>query len=177
LQRLIDECPQSSYWADSACRVAEHLRQAGQLDGAEDLLQKAIEREHPQVNEAARLALALVTSQKQDWANVLDAVEPLCNPKQQRAHYLPALFWRAEATFRLADYAQADMHFTELEDAVNSGGAPRRFASDREKWLPIAWLRRAQIAAQREEWTTARELSDNCRSEFATFARGFEVDY
>lgn len=175
--RLVEECPQSSYWADSACRVAEHLRQRGQLDGATDLLQKVIERQDAQADEAARLALALIASQTREWANVLDAVEPLCNSKHQRMHYLPALFWRAEATFRLGDHKLADSHFTELEDAVNSGDAPQRFAADREKWLPIAWLRRAQIAAQREDWTIARELTDGCRSEFATFTRRFEVDY
>lgn len=176
-QRLIGECPDSSYWADSALRVAEHHRQRGQLDGAADLLQQIMERQDPQADEAARLAFALVASQKQQWADLLDAVEPLCDARQQRAYYLPALFWRAEAAFRLADYEGADGHFTELEDAVNGDDAPSRFASDREKWLPIAWLRRAQIAAQREEWNAARELTDLCRSEFPTFARAFEVDY
>lgn len=177
LNRLVDECPQSSYWADSACRAAEHLRQRGQFDSAIELLEKVIDRQDPLVDGAARLAMALVASQKQDWANVLDAVEPLCDGKHERAHHLPALFWRAEATFRLADYTGADAHFTELEDAVSDGDASRRFAADREKWLPIAWLRRAQIAAQREEWTTARELANSCSSEFPMFARGFEVDY
>lgn len=177
LATLVNECPESRYWADAGCRVAEYWRQAGKHDDAAKLLRQVIDRHDPQADASARLALALVLSQQNEWAEILDVVEPVCSTQHRREHYLPALFWRGEATFRLANYAEAEKRFAELEDAVDSGIAPQRFADDRAKWLPIAWLRRAQTAAQREEWTTVRELAGECNREFSGFPRRFEIDY
>jgi TolA-binding protein len=79
-----------------------------------------------------------------------------------------ARFWLAESEFRLGHDEVALRRFREL--------VPRVVGLD-EPWVPMVSLRRAQLAAERQQWTYVLKWTDKLRHDWPEFPLAHEADY
>jgi len=77
-------------------------------------------------------------------------------------------FWAAEAAFRLRQYDTARTRYTALQ--------PRTIGVD-EAWTAMVPLRRAQLAARRQQWGEVLKILDQLEQALPDFGREFELDY
>jgi TolA-binding protein len=105
---------------------------------------------------------------KQQWvdiAKLLDASQAKQFDSKESARLA---YWRAEAALRLDDYSEAQKRFGEL--ATQCIGIA-------EPWVPMVSLRRAQLAAQREDWQEVLWLVEELDVKYPEFELGYECDY
>ena len=79
-----------------------------------------------------------------------------------------ALFWLAEAEFRTNNFPQARELFARLQTLTIGIGEP---------WVAIVPLRRAQLAARRQQWKDVLKHLDQLEQSFPDFPVHYEVDY
>ncbi len=77
-------------------------------------------------------------------------------------------FWAAEAAMRLRQYDVARTRFTALH--VETIGLE-------ETWVAMVPLRRAQLAARRQQWSEVIKILDQLERDFPEFELDYEVDY
>ena len=77
-------------------------------------------------------------------------------------------FWAAEAAFRLRDYEHARQRFGEL---------PAKIVGIDESWTAMVPLRRAQLAARRQQWSEVLTILEQLEQDFPEFELDYEVDY
>ena len=79
-----------------------------------------------------------------------------------------ALFWLAEAEFRLGHEGVARRRFRELEPEVVGWDEP---------WVPMVPLRLAQLAAGRQRWTEVLQWTDQLKRDWPEFPLAYEARY
>jgi len=77
-------------------------------------------------------------------------------------------FWAAEAALRLRRYDVARTRFAALQ--VQTIGLD-------ERWVAMVPLRRAQLAARRQQWSEVLKILDQLEQDFPEFELDYEVDY
>jgi TolA-binding protein len=92
----------------------------------------------------------------QKWPSGRDAVDARLN------------FWRAEAALRLGNHSEARERFDDLAGKT---------VGINESWVPMVTLRRAQLAARREEWQDVLNLVDELDERYPEFELAYECDY
>lgn len=107
-------------------------------------------------------------SQQDAWPQI----ETLAANQQERLSEGPAKtrleFWAAEAAFRQRKYDRA----RELFRAVQ----PKTVGID-EAWTAMIPLRRAQLAARRQQWSEVLKILDRMQREHPDFQLDYEIDY
>jgi TolA-binding protein len=79
-----------------------------------------------------------------------------------------ALYWLAEAAFRLGRLEDAQRRLDEMAGRGDGNDLP---------WLPLVQLRRAQILARQKDWDAALVHAVELAERFPDFDRQYEVDY
>ncbi|MGI9427396.1 MAG: tetratricopeptide repeat protein [Bythopirellula sp.] len=77
-------------------------------------------------------------------------------------------FWAAEAAFRLRKYQAARERFNELKLSI---------AGIRQSWTAMVPLRRAQLAARRQQWSEVLKILDQLEQDHPEFELDYEIDY
>lgn len=110
-----------------------------------------------------RIALA-----RQQWDQVEAPMDRLISEYPRSDLRLPAEYWIAEAAYRAGEYDKAEARLAALS------GQSRGRDDD---WLAMVPLRRAQILAQRKQWTDALEMAKKIEKQYPSFKQQYEVDY
>ena len=132
------------------------------------LAQERLPTERPQLWEQALCLKCQLVSAAGKWQHI----DTLVDAAQGRLRTGPLKtkldFWGAEAAFRLRRYDAARTRFTALQ--------PRTIGID-EPWTAMVPLRRAQLAARRQQWTEVLKILDQLERDFPDFELDYEVDY
>ncbi|NOY42306.1 MAG: tetratricopeptide repeat protein [Planctomycetes bacterium] len=103
-----------------------------------------------------------------DWQTILDLLGKVGNQLNDEPARTRAAFWLAEAEFRTGNYDQARIAFEKLRLQV---------AGVAEPWVAMVPLRRAQLAARRQQWTKTLKRLDELDQKHAQFELDYEADY
>ncbi|MDZ4656586.1 MAG: tetratricopeptide repeat protein [Bythopirellula sp.] len=177
-QVLVANFPQSPQAAEAAYWLA---------------LAAADEKKCDEAQQHVEWLLARLTTEKQDltaqqmllWEQTLclqcqlladadkwQAIDELLEQNETRAGNGAAAarlaFWRAEATLRLGEHAEASERFDAL--IAQTVGV-------NEPWVPMVTLRRAQLAARREDWRQVLKLVGELDERHPEFELAYECDY
>ena len=77
-------------------------------------------------------------------------------------------FWAAEAAFRLKEYNTARERFNALQPKIIGINKP---------WTGMLPLRRAQLAARRQQWSMVLKILDQFEQQHPRFELDYEIDY
>lgn len=168
-EQLRKEFPQSKLSADAAFRLAEQAREARDYERAATLLDEVLSSSpEPALLEHALYAQGQLAAARRQWSEVAEPLERLKRELPDCSLILLADYWLAEAAYRLNDFDQADERFAALAAATEGR---------QENWVAATALRRAQLAAQREDWPLARELAERFARDYSNFDQQYEADY
>jgi len=161
-EKLIADFPGSPYELDAKYRIALLLKQEQKWDEALALL-------HVDSNANASTALkqrvallqAEIHGQKKDWASAAKILDPLLAQALPLPEKNAAEYWRAEAAFRLGDFAKA-LDLLESLDSRLACSMPRQPTKDldvqTQKFYASVVVRRAQTLSQQKQYAAAQEL-------------------
>ncbi len=103
-----------------------------------------------------------------DWQTILDLLGKVGNQLNDEPATTRAAFWLAEAEFRTGNYDQARIAFEKLR--LQTAGVD-------EPWAAMVPLRRAQLAARRQQWTETLKRLEELDQKHAQFELDYEADY
>lgn len=168
-ERLRQEFPQSRYWADATCRLAQRAFDAKDYDGARNLLDEIpAEKADPKVHEYALFLRGQLAAANTDWPTVRETFETMLKSFPETQRRLVAEFWIAEAFYRQNDYASAGPRFDQLAQQIGH---------EREPWMAMIPLRHAQVLALQNRWSDAYTIATKIAEDFPGFGQQYEVDY
>ncbi len=174
---LVANFPQSPQAAPAAYWLA--LAAADEKDNGEAqyqvdwLLTHCDTTEQSLTEEQTRLWEQTLCLQCQLWAesNNWESIKDLLGENEQTGNSAAKArleFWRAEAALRSGNHAEASERFDKLTSS--SVGIV-------EAWVPMVSLRRAQLAARREDWQAVLKLVDELDAKHPEFELAYECDY
>ncbi len=151
-ERLHNEYPQSRFWADATCRMAQRAFDAKDYDRANRLIDALLPRQTDlQVRQCAMYLRGQVAVAKADWPKVRAAFEALVKEFSATNRRLAAETWIAEADYQRGDLTSASARLDQLTGQIQGKHEP---------WMALIPLRRAQILAKRDQWNDA--YADRC---------------
>jgi cellulose synthase operon protein C len=168
-ERLHNECRQSRFWADATYRLAQRAFDAKDYQQASRLTDEVLSASgDPAVRQYALFLRGQIAAAKADWPKVRETFETLIKEFPAANRRLVADYWVAEAYYRQADYAAAAPRLERLAEQVKD---------QREPWMAMIPLRRAQILAQQNQWSQAQAIAAKIAADFPGFQQQYEVDY
>ncbi|QDU93363.1 tetratricopeptide repeat protein [Lignipirellula cremea] len=166
--RLLAEHPTSSYWCDTAYRLAER-RSVEEPVVAAALLERLLAHDGAEkIQTHANYLLGQIAVQQHDWPQAALVMQRVIDEDPHNPLRLQAEFWVAESHFRQGKYDQAGVLFDALAERVGSDG---------EAWLAMIPLRRAQVLAHQQKWDEAFAMASTIGPAFPEFRQQYEVDY
>ena len=117
--------------------------------------------------QALCLKCQLLSAQDQ-WAQIGKLVEVSRAQLREGPLKTKLDFWAAEAAFRLREYKQAGAKFADLQ--LSTIGID-------EPWTAMVPLRRAQLAARKQQWSEVLKILNKLVRDFPQFELDYEVDY
>lgn len=166
-----DRYTESRLWADATYRLASAATESGEFERAEQYL-AALTRKRDRAEAIWGHAWFLrgqLAGRNGDWAACRQAMQNVLTSDPRDELRLAALFWKAESSFRRLNWEDAQREFDDLAERLKESPAP--------PWKAKVDLRRAQIAAHREEWNLALEMVERYRSEYGDAGEGEEINY
>ncbi len=159
----------SDFWADATYRLAERALTQKQYDRSAQLAQEIIQAAPEQQILAHALFLSgQAAARSERWSDVADPMARVLDEFPNSPLRIPAEYWIAESSYRLGDYDRAGEQFDQLGRKVLGQG---------ETWLAMVSLRRAQVLAQKKQWSDAHEIAVKITEEYPNFPRRYEVDH
>ena len=153
--RLHTEHPQSRYWSDAVCRLAQRAFDAKDYAGANALLTEVLAaKAEPAVREYAMFLRGQVAVAQADWPKAREAFEAVAGEFPDSRRRPAAEFWVAEAFYRQADYAAAGARLEQLAKQIDG---------KREPWMATISLRRAQVWRSRTGGTKPKQSPPRSR--------------
>ena len=168
-EQLRSEYPQSKLAPDATFRLAERAGQRKDYDRATQLLTGLVSAEiEPALLEHVLYTQGQLAANREQWAEVTPPLERLQKEFPQSELRLLADYWLAESAYRQKIYDAADKQFAALAEQT---------IGRQDNWVALTALRRAQLAARRDEWPLAQELASPIASLFPQFEQQYEADY
>ncbi len=184
-ERLHKEYPKSRFWADATYRLAERAMGAKDYDTAmrlaDEVLARAAAAEptalkpkpaaepvDAKVRQYVMFLRGRIFAAKADWTKSREAFESLLLAYPDTPRRLPAEFWVAESYYRQNDLGVAADRFKRLADLTRD---------NRESWVAMIPLRRAQILARQNQWEDAYAIAVKIESDYPQFEQQYEVNY
>ena len=206
-ERLRLDYPGSRFWADATYRLAERMMEAKDYDVALRLADEVVNKawdwqslssgpnthevvpvgSKPAVSpqpitapESAALQVdakvlqyvmflrGRIFAAKSEWTKSREAFEQLLLAYPDTPRRLAAEFWVAESYYRQNDFSVAADRFKLLADETHD---------NRESWVAMIPLRRAQILARQNQWEDAYAIAVKIENDHPQFEQQYEVDY
>lgn len=169
LARLAKDYPNSAYWADATCRLAEHAARRKETARAIELADQVLAaKTTSEVRDTALYLRGQLAAAESQWEEVARLMQEHVQQFPASALNLSAHYWRAEATFRQGDYLSAEKRLADLESAAKHRS---------EAWLGIVPLRRAQCLAQQKRWADALKIAQTIAARYPQFKQQPDADY
>lgn len=161
-EKLTADFPGSPYELDAKYRIALLLAQEQKWDEALALLPtESNTNASTELKQRVTLLLAEIHGQKKDWASAAKVLDPLLAQVLPLPEKNAAEYWRAEAAFRLGDYARA-LDLLESIDLRLACSEPRQsikaLDAKTQKFYASVVVRRAQTLTQQKQYAAAQEL-------------------
>lgn len=168
-ERIHDEHRVSPLWEDATYRLAEFALHAGNQEQARIFLGDLLLSEPPtRITHFGRYMLGQIEVQAGNW----EAAQPLMDEVVKQVSDQPlqsmAMFWGAEARFRLAKFDEAKIRYEQLLTQTMG----RELESQ-----PVAEMRLAQISAHQDDWDAAYERAKAIGKKYPDFDQAHELDY
>lgn len=165
------QAPEATYWL--ALAAADENNSATAKKYADWLIERLSDspRNESDVTQLFAKSLCLKCKLEADaghWKEIHELVTQYKNLIEESPDRISLMFWQAEAEFRTQDYEQSRKHFEELETLKIGQSEP---------WTGVVTLRRAQIAARRQQWSEVLRILKNFESDNPDFELQYEVDY
>lgn len=177
-KELLEKFPQSSqadeaaYWLALAAADGKDSESAqwyltGLLSNWEAIEGITSERQTQLYAQAICLKCQLA-AQEQRWQEISDMLSR--ENLQVEAGPIAArlAYWRAEAEFRLGNHSEAQQSFEDIQ-RLTLGLA--------EPWVPMVSLRKAQLAARKQQWKRVLMLVEEIDNTYPEFEIAYEADY
>ena len=163
---------EAAYWL--ACHAAEDSNRVTALEHVDWLLCRITE-EHELEQQRAKLlhsrAICLkcqLVAEEEKWELIKSLVDNYGKRRHQAIENACLLFWRAEAEFRTRDFDQARKQFEGLQTEILGIDEP---------WVAMVPLRRAQLAARRQQWSKVLKILEDLEQAYPGFALLHEAQY
>ena len=165
------QAPEAAYWLARAAADEKDSALAAQYVAW--LLDELETRESPTARQRQLWAQAVCLQCQLDaaekrWQVVEDTATGALEQLPQGADQVRVEFWLAEAEFRTGRFDEARSRFGQLEE---------RTVGIVEAWVAMVPLRRAQLAARRQQWTEVLRFVERIDGEHPDFPLQDEVDY
>ncbi len=170
---VLEKFPQSAQAAEAAYWLAQQRADEDSTEQAMMLLDRVFGRdrlasEQPKLfTQALNLKCRLYSSQD-EWQAIEALVEANKESVAEGSFLAKLEFWSAEAAFRLGEYNTARTRFGDLQ--------PKTIGIQ-QRWTAMVPLRRAQLAARRQQWREVLGILDRMERQFPSFELDYEVDY
>lgn len=166
------QAPEAAYWLALVAADEKDSALALQyVDGLLDELSTAASSPSSRQRNLWGQALCLkcqLEASAGNWQQVKDALANADDRLDEGPLGMRAKFWLAEAAFRTQQYDQASVALNDLQ---------LRTADLAEPWVAMVPLRRAQLAARRQQWTEVLKIVDRLERDYLEFPLQYEVDY
>ena len=166
------QAPDAAYWL--AVAAADDEDSVTALEYANWLIQELSpdeQRSSERLSQLWHRGLCLkcqLAAQMGQWQAIQDLITENRSKLEEGADRTKVLFWLAESEFRTKQFDNARQQFAELQPLTIGIG---------ESWVAMVPLRRAQLAARRQQWTEVLKQLDKLEEKFPDFALRYEVDY
>ncbi|MEM8944725.1 MAG: tetratricopeptide repeat protein [Planctomycetota bacterium] len=172
-QALLLKFPQSPQAAEAAYWLAQRSADENNTGRALELTQGVLAQPEAAKQTPSLLARVLclhcqLIASQEAWADIESLVESNKEVVSEGPLRSVLEFWSAEAAFRARDYNTARQRFAALEPKTIGIQQP---------WVAMVPLRRAQLAARRQQWAELLNILDRMEREFPGFTLAYEVDY
>jgi cellulose synthase operon protein C len=167
---LRDELPGSRHWADATYYLAKRAEAAGNREEARRLVEKTLAtKDISGSTEQNALALRCrLDAAEERWEDLSRSSQQLFDKNPEGALHRVAEFWVAESLYHRADYKAAAAKLDRLL---------RTPTADKEAWMAVIPLRRAEIFALGKDWTEAERLASQIGRDFPGYDGQYEADY
>lgn len=168
-QKVHDDFRTSRFWNDATFRLAESAVAEKQFDRAGKLLAELLATRPP--NDMLAHVIYLqgeLAAGRQRWDEVEAHMDQVAHDFASSSLGLPAAYWVAEAEYRQGKYDEAGQRLAALADRV---------AGHDDAWLAMIPLRRAQVMAQKRQWSDAQAIAARIQHDYPNFSQQYEVDY
>ena len=180
-ERLHKELPQSRFWADATCRLAQQALDAKDYGRAGSLADEVLAKKpaaadpvhgaEPPDAKVRQYAMRLrgqIAEARADWPKMREAFEAMVKEYPDSPRRPVAEYWIAESYYRQGDYAAAIPRLERLAEQIKG---------KREPWMAMIPLRHAQMLAQQNQWADAQAIAAKVEKDFPNFEQQYEVDY
>jgi TolA-binding protein len=171
LEELVAKFPQTSQAAEAAYCLAIASADERRSKDAQRYVDWLREKKTEKTTVLYGPVLCLqcqLWADKQQWLDIAELLDASQARQIDNKESLRLAYWRAEAALRLEDKVDAQRRFDEL--VIQCVGIA-------EPWVPMVSLRRAQLAAQREDWQDVLQLVEKIDVKYPEFELAYECDY
>ena len=165
---VVDDHPDSRFWADAAYRWAQNELQNNPPEDAVKVLTQLIQADTtpPEIAARAKFMLGKQHVKDQRWKELEPLMRGLLD-SQQPEHQREARYWLAESLYRQAKLEEAHDAFQQL---ANAGGLKQ----DHRPWVA---LRTAQCLAGLERWDLLPDQVRTALDRYPTFQNRYELKF
>jgi TolA-binding protein len=166
--RLRTTHAQSRFAVDAAYRLAQRAFLAGDLPRAKLLVAEVLAgKGDASVQHYARLLQGQIAVSEGNWEAVQGTFETVARQAEGNEARM-AEYWIAEALYRRDQLDAAEARFAALAEQTHE---------QREPWLAMIPLRRAQVLSRQGKWAEARRMAEPIAENYPGFEQQYEVDY
>lgn len=172
-QAVLAKFPQSAQAAVAGYWLAQKRAEENSTEQSLALVEQVLRQEQlperqPQVLAKALCLNCQLLSLQAEWKGIESLVEGKKELVAEGPLRTRLEFWSAEAAFRLRDYKIARQRFAALQPQT---------IGIAEAWTAMVPLRRAQLAARRQQWREVLSIVERTEREFPDFELQYELDY
>lgn len=168
-ERIHKDHPKCPFWSDATYRLAQSAFEAKDYARAGALVAELLAGQpKPQIREHALYLQGQAAAGQQKWDEVRAAFASLLADFPQSALRTVAEFWLAETHYRKKEYEAAGKQLDDLA---------RRTQGQKESWMAMIALRRAQVLAHQKKWSEAYAIASKIAAGYPKFEQTYEVDY
>jgi cellulose synthase operon protein C len=176
-EQLVAKFPQSSQAAEAAYWLALASADEKRSDDAQEYVDwltahrpngDSLTAQQTQLWQQTLCLECQLLAEKNEWQSIVDLLDGTTKKTVNRNMAARLAFWRAEAALRLDQHEDARERFDALD--VQCVGIF-------EPWVPMVSLRRAHLAARREDWQEVLSLIEHLDEHHPEFELAYESDY
>ena len=176
-EELLEKFPQSAQVADAAYWLARDAADEKDSETARRYLRLAVtslrENEDGSARQTKLLTQSLalrcqLAAEVHDWQTIIDLLPQSLPNMPDGSDRVRLEYWQAEALFRTKEYDRAREAFAKLD---------ARTFGIHEAWVAMVPLRRAQLAARREQWLEVLKFVNRLVQDNSDFPLKHEADY